>query len=291
VQANLTQIDDENEDGPRQDIKGDTMGKLAGKVAVITGATSGMALATARRFATEGAYVFITGRRQEQLDAAVREIGRNVTGVRGDASNLADLDRLYEAVKSQQGHIDVLYASAGFGEFNVPPGSITEANFDNTFNVNFRGTLFTVQKALPLIRDGGSIIMTGSIASVKGFEGFSVYNASKAAIRSFARTWTVDLKARKIRVNVISPGTIDTGIFIGVPNEVKEQFVSLIPMGRIGQPEEIARRHCYWPRMIPVLSPGSSCSSMGAQRRSSLYVARSGIGLNRRSPHHRRGWV
>ena len=216
------------------------MGKLERKVAVITGATSGMALATAKRFVTEGAYVFITGRRQEQLDTAVREIGRNVTGIQGDASNLTDLDRLYETVKAQKGHIDILYASAGFGEFNVPLGSITEANFDNTFNVNVRGTLFTVQKALPLMRDSGSIIMTGSIASVKGFEGFSVYSASKAAIRSFARTWTVDLRARKIRVNVVSPGTIDTGIFIGVPKEVKDQFVSMIPMGRIGQPDEIA---------------------------------------------------
>jgi NAD(P)-dependent dehydrogenase (short-subunit alcohol dehydrogenase family) len=216
------------------------MGKLEGKVAVITGATSGMALATAKLFVEEGAYVFITGRRQDQLDKAVREIGRNVTGVQGDVSNLADLDRLYDTVKAEKGHIDILYASAGIGEFNVPLGSITEEGFDKTFNVNVRGTLFTVQKALPLMRDGGSIIMTGSIASVKGFEGFSVYNASKAAVRSFARTWTVDLKARKIRVNVLSPGTIDTGVFVGVPKEIKDQFVSLIPMGRIGQPHEIA---------------------------------------------------
>jgi NAD(P)-dependent dehydrogenase (short-subunit alcohol dehydrogenase family) len=216
------------------------MGKLEGKVAVITGATSGMALATAKLFVEEGAYVFITGRRREQLDKAIKEIGRNVTGVQGDAGSLADLDRLYETVKAERGHIDILYASAGIGDFNVPLGSITEANFDNTFDVNVRGTLFTVQKALPLMRDGGSIIMTGSIASVKGFEGLSVYNASKAAVRSFARTWTVDLKARKIRVNVISPGTIDTGAFVGVPKEIKNQFVSLIPMGRIGQPEEIA---------------------------------------------------
>jgi len=205
--------------------------KLEGKSAVIIGATSGMALATAKLFVEEGAYVFITGRRQEQLDAAVREIGKNVTGVQGDAGNLADLDRLYETVKAKKDHIDVLYASAGFGEFNTSLGAITEANFDNTFNVNVRGTLFTVQKALPLIRDGGSIIMTGSIAGTKGFPGLSVYSASKAAIRSFARTWTVDLKDRHIRVNVISPGTIDTGIFVGVPREVKEQFVSLIPMG------------------------------------------------------------
>src|SRR5437660_3640398 len=150
------------------------------------------------------------------------------------------VDRLYDAVKAKKGHIDILYASAGVGEFNIALGAITEANFDNTFNVNVRGTLFTVQKTLPLMRDGGSIIMTGSIASVKGFPGMSVYNASKAAIRSFARTWTVDLKARKIRVNVLSPGSIDTGVFVGVPKEIKDQFVSLIPMGRIGLPREIA---------------------------------------------------
>lgn len=216
------------------------MGKLEGKIVVITGATSGMALATAKLFVAEGAYVFITGRRQEQLDKAVREIGRNVTGVQGDAASLADLDRLYAKVKSEKGRIDVLYASAGIGEFGVPLGSVTEAGFDKVFDVNVKGTLFTVQKALPLMSDGGSIIMTGSIASVKGFGGLGVYNATKAAIRSFARTWTVDLKDRKIRVNVISPGTIDTGVFVGVPKEVKDQFVSIIPMGRIGRSEEIA---------------------------------------------------
>ena len=214
--------------------------KLDGKVAVITGATSGMALATAKLFVEEGAYIFITGRRQEQLDAAVKQIGRNVTGVRGDAADLAALDRLYDTVMAKKGHIDIVYASAGIGELNVPLGAITEANFDNTFNVNVRGTLFTVQKALPLMRDGGSIIMTGSIASAKGFPGLSVYSASKAAVRSFARTWTADLKDRHIRVNVISPGTIDTGIFEGVSREVKDQFVSIIPMGRIGQSHEIA---------------------------------------------------
>jgi NAD(P)-dependent dehydrogenase (short-subunit alcohol dehydrogenase family) len=216
------------------------MGKLEGKIAVITGATSGMALATAKLFVQEGAYVFITGRRQKELDEAVKAIGGNATGVQGDAASLNDLDRLYGTVKEQKGHIDVLYASAGVGDFNVPLGSITEAGFDKTFNVNVRGTLFTVQKALPLMKDGGSIIMTGSIASVKGFPGLSVYNASKAAVRSFARSWTMDLKARKIRVNVISPGTIDTGVFTGVPQEVKDQFIALIPMGRIGQPQEIA---------------------------------------------------
>jgi NAD(P)-dependent dehydrogenase (short-subunit alcohol dehydrogenase family) len=216
------------------------MGKLEGKVAVITGATSGLALASAKLFVEEGAYVFITGRRQAQLDAAVKEIGQNATGVQGDAANLADLDRLYETVKAKKGSIDILFASAGIGEFNVPLGSVTERNFDDTFNTNVRGTLFAVQKALPLFRNGGSIILTGSIASIKGFPGLSVYNASKAAVRSFARSWTSDLKDRKIRVNVLSPGTIDTGVFVGVPKEVKDQFVSLIPMGRIGQPREIA---------------------------------------------------
>jgi NAD(P)-dependent dehydrogenase (short-subunit alcohol dehydrogenase family) len=216
------------------------MGKLQGKVAVITGATSGMALATAKRFVTEGAYVFITGRRQKELDSAVAAIGRSVTGVQGDASVLADMDRLYRTVKDQKGSIDVLYASAGLGEFNIPLGKITEETFAKTFDLNVRGTLFTVQKALPLMRDGGSIIMTGSIASVKGFEGMSLYNASKAAVRSFARSWTSDLKTRRIRVNVISPGPIETAVFAGVPQEVKNTFVSLVPMGRIGQPEEIA---------------------------------------------------
>jgi NAD(P)-dependent dehydrogenase (short-subunit alcohol dehydrogenase family) len=215
--------------------------KLKGKVAVITGATSGLALATAKLFVEEGAYVFITGRRQAQLDEAVKSVGKNVAGVQGDAGKLADLDRLYQTVQTKKGKIDVLFASAGVGEFNAPLGSISEASFDDTFNVNVRGTLFTVQKALPLMTDGGSIIMTGSIASVKGFPGMSVYNASKAAVRSFARTWTVDLKSRKIRVNVLSPGTIDTGVFDGVPKEVKDQFISLIPMARIGEPEEIAK--------------------------------------------------
>ena len=216
------------------------MGKLDGKVAVITAATSGMALATAKLFVEEGAYVFITGRRKEALDEAVKSIGRNVTGVQGDASKLADLDALYAKVKAEKGHIDVLFASAGTGDFNVPIGSVTEELFDKTFNLNVRGTLFTVQKALPLFRDGGSIIMNGSIVSIKGFPGMGVYNASKAAVRSFARTWTNDLKDRKIRVNVLSPGTIQTGIFDGIPQEVIDGFKALIPMGRVGQPREIA---------------------------------------------------
>jgi NAD(P)-dependent dehydrogenase (short-subunit alcohol dehydrogenase family) len=215
------------------------MGKLDGKVAVITAATSGMALATAKLFVEQGAYVFIIGRRQKQLDDAVNAIGRNVTGVQGDAGNLADLDRLYDVVKRGKGRIDVVYASAGYGEL-APIGEVTEEHFDKTFDLNVRGTLFTVQKALPLIVDGGSIIMNGSIASVKGFAAFGVYNASKAAVRSFARTWTVDLKARNIRVNVLSPGTIDTAIFDGLPKEAKDAFVAMIPRGTIGRPEEVA---------------------------------------------------
>jgi NAD(P)-dependent dehydrogenase (short-subunit alcohol dehydrogenase family) len=214
--------------------------KLSGKVAVITGATSGLALATAKRFVAEGAYVFITGRRAQQLEDAVKAIGENVTGVQGDAGKLADLDRLFATVKREKGHIDVLFASAGVGDFGVPLEAVTPENFASTFDVNVRGTLFTVQKALPLLRDGASIILTGSIASVKGIPGFGVYSASKAAVRSFARTWTLELQPRRIRVNVLSPGTIDTGVFVGAAPGLKEQFVAQIPMGRIGKPEEIA---------------------------------------------------
>ncbi len=217
-----------------------TTGKLAGKIAVITGGNSGMGLATAKRFVEEGAYVFITGRRQKELDAAVKEIGRNVTGVQGDVAKLTDLDRLYETVRKEKGRIDVLFANAGVGEL-MPIGSITEEHFDKIFGINVRGTLFTVQKALPLFKDGGSIIMTGSVASIKGFEQFGVYNASKAAVRSFARTWTADLKARKIRVNVLSPGMIDTPILAPLPKEFLAQALSAIPMGRIGEPDEIAK--------------------------------------------------
>ena len=214
------------------------MGKLDGKVAVITAATSGMALATAKLFVEEGAYVFITGRRQDKLDEAVKAIGRNVTGVQGDSANLADLDRLYEVVKKEKGKIDVLFASAGFGEF-TPIGQVTEEHFDKTFDLNVRGTLFTVQKALPLFSDGGSIFMNGSIAGSKGFPALGVYAASKAAVRSFARTWLVDLKERGIRVNVLSPGTIDTPALDGLGLD-KEQFKAGIPRGEMGRPEEIA---------------------------------------------------
>ena len=169
----------------------------------------------------------------------MKAIGRNAVGVQGDAGSLADLDRLYERVKKEKGRIDVLFASAGIGEF-APIGEVTEEQFDKVFGVNVRGTMFTVQKALPLFSDGGSIIMNGSVAGSMGFAGFGVYSASKAAVRSFARTWTLDLKARNIRVNVLSPGTIDTAILEGVPKAVVDSFVSLIPRGTMGRPEEIA---------------------------------------------------
>jgi NAD(P)-dependent dehydrogenase (short-subunit alcohol dehydrogenase family) len=220
--------------------------KLEGKIAVITGGNSGIGLATAKRLVSDGAHVFITGRRQNELDAAVSEIGKNVSGIQGDVSNLADLDRLYTEVKDQKGRLDILFANAGIGGF-VPLGEISEEHFDKIFGVNVKGLLFTVQKALPLFQDGGSIILTASTAASKGIEALSVYSATKAAVRSFARTWTVDLKARKIRVNAISPGPIDTPIF-NVLNQSKEEIEQLkkslitsVPMGRMGSPDEIAK--------------------------------------------------
>ncbi|HEY1501925.1 MAG TPA: SDR family oxidoreductase [Acidobacteriaceae bacterium] len=215
------------------------MEKLGGKVAVITGATSGMALASAKLFVEEGAYVFITGRRQNKLDEAVKAIGRNVTAVQGDSANLADLDRLYETVRKEKGQIDVLFASAG-GAQGAMLGGITEEQFDQTFALNTRGTLFTVQKALPLFRDGGSIVLNGSIAGLKSMPGLSVYSGSKAALRAFARTWVLELNSRGIRVNVLSPGPIDTAILESAPAERKEYFRSMIPRKELGRPEEIA---------------------------------------------------
>ena len=221
------------------------MAKLDGKVAVITGGSSGIGLATAQRFAAEGAHVFITGRRQEELEGAVKLVGKNVTAVQGDVAKLADLDRLYAAVKREKGHVDIVFANAGGGEF-VPLGSITEEHFDKTFDMNVKGLLFTVQKALPLLRDGGSIILNASIAGSKGLEAMSVYCASKAAVRSFARTWTVDLKARKIRVNALSPGPIDTPAMNGLGkteaevDQFKSSMAAAVPLGRIGLPDEIA---------------------------------------------------
>lgn len=222
------------------------MNKLEGKIAVITGGSSGIGLATAKRFVTEGAYVFVTGRRQTELKVAVRDIGKNVTDVQGDVSNLADLDRLYSIVKQQKGHIDILFANAGLGEFATLE-KISEAHFDKTFDVNVKGLLFTVQKAVPLFRDGGSIILNSSIAASKGVEGFSVYSASKAAVRSFARTWTVDLRHHNIRVNAISPGPIDTPAFSDLmqneehSRQLKKDLVSNVPLRRMGTPDEVAK--------------------------------------------------
>lgn len=213
--------------------------KLQGKIAVITGGTSGIGFATAKLFVKEGAYVFITGRREKELDAAVQAIGRNVTGVQGDVARLADLDRLYEAVKTK-GRIDVVFANAGVAEF-APLGKITEEHFDRLFDTNVKGTLFTVQKALALMNDGGSIILNGSVASVKGTPAFGVYGSTKAALRSFVRTWTSDLKDRHIRSNVVSPGPTDTPIVDGQPEESIARIVSTIPMGRMGDPNEIAK--------------------------------------------------
>ena len=213
--------------------------KLAGKVAVITGGNSGIGLACAKRFVEEGAYVFITGRRQSELDAAVKQIGRNVAAVQGDVSKLSDIDRLFATVREQRGRIDILFANAGVLE-NFPLGEISEEHFDRLFDTNVKGVLFTVQKALPLLNDGGSILLTASVAGSKGFQAASVYCATKAAVRSFARTWTLDLKPRKIRVNVISPGPIETPMGASIPAEFVESVVRGVPMGRFGKPEEIA---------------------------------------------------
>jgi len=221
------------------------MSTLKGKVAVITGGNSGIGLVTAKRFVEEGADVVITGRRKIELDEAARCIGRNITAVQGDVSRLEDLDHLYATVREKHGHLDILFANAGIGRA-APLGSITEDHFDQEFGINVKGLLFTVQKALPLFRDGGSIILNASIAGQKGIGGFSVYNASKAAVRSFARSWTSDLKDRKIRVNAISPGPIETPIFgkMGLTKEEAAQFgnyvTSQVPMGRIGSSEEVA---------------------------------------------------
>src|SRR6267154_1046679 len=221
-------------------------GKLEGKIALVTGGSSGIGLATAQRFAKEGAYVYITGRRQPELDEAVKTIGTSVKAMRADASILADLDNLFAQIKQEQGRLDILFANAGGGSF-APIGSITEEQYDQTFNTNVKGLLFTVQKALPLIPDGGSIILNASIVSVKGTAALSVYSATKAAVRSFARSWTTDLKDRKIRVNAISPGPIETpGIdSLGKNAEETKQFkaamIATVPMGRLGVPDEIAK--------------------------------------------------
>ena len=222
------------------------MRKLEGKVALVTGGTSGIGLATAKQFVAEGAYVFITGRRQTELDAAVETIGKNVTGIQSDVSKLEDLDRLYAAIEQEKGHLDVLFANAGSGEI-APLGSITEAHFDKTFNTNVKGLLFTVQKALPLMSEGASIVLNASTTSIKGTPGLSVYSATKAAVRSFARNWTLDLKDRQIRVNAVSPGVVPTPAYnlMGLTDEQIKGFVAnqlnTIPLGRVGTTDEIAK--------------------------------------------------
>src|SRR4051794_24647678 len=220
--------------------------KLEGKVAVVTGGNSGIGLATAQRFAAEGAKVFITGRRKEELDAAAKQIGHGAVGVQGDVSKLSDLDRLYDVIKRDAGRLDVLFVNAGVGEF-APLGQITEAHFDKVFGINVKGLVFTVQKALPLMPNGASVILNASIVSIKGMPAFSVYSATKAAVRSFARSWTTDLKDRKIRVNAISPGPIDTPALDGLAKteaeqkQFKESLAAQVPLGRMGEPDEIAK--------------------------------------------------
>jgi NAD(P)-dependent dehydrogenase (short-subunit alcohol dehydrogenase family) len=216
--------------------------KLEGKIALITGGSAGIGLATAKLFVEEGAFVYITGRRQPELDAAVASIGSEITAIQGDVAKLVDLDRVYAQIGSEKGRVDIVFANAGISPM-APFGSITEEHFDTIFNVNVKGLVFTAQKALPLMPNGGTIILNGSIVSIKGFPAFSIYSATKAAVRSFARTWTTDLKDRGIRVNVVSPGPIDTPLLnqtFANPDDVKA-LASTITMGRLGRPEEIAQ--------------------------------------------------
>lgn len=221
------------------------MTQLEGKVALVTGGNSGIGLATAKELVARGAYVFITGRRAPELEAAAKLIGRNVTAIQGDTAKLEDLDRLYARIEKEKGHLDIVFANAAVAE-PAPFDAVSEDAFDRHFDINVKGLFFTVQKALPLLRDGGAVILNASIVASKGFANLSVYSATKAAVRSFARTWTADLKARGIRVNVVSPGPIQTPGFDGLsPDEqsraaMKEQLTSTVPLGRMGAPEEIA---------------------------------------------------
>lgn len=220
--------------------------KLEGKIALVTGGTTGIGFATAKRFVAEGAQVIITGRRKDVLDAAVKEIGSSATGIQADAGSLADLDKLYAQIKEEHGRIDILFANAGGGEF-ATIDKVTEEHFDKTFDTNVKGVFFTVQKALPLMPDGGAIVLNASIVSVKGMPAFGVYSATKAAVRSFARTWTNELKDRQIRVNVVSPGPIDTPGVTGLAGneeqakQLRESLASQVPLGRMGHPDEIAK--------------------------------------------------
>ena len=222
------------------------LGKLEGKIALITGGNSGIGFATAKRFVNEGAYVFITGRRKSELEAAVKEVGKNVTAVQGDVANLDDRDRLFAQIKKEKGKIDVIFANAGIAKY-APLGTIAEELFDSIFDINVKGVLFTVQKALPLFPDGACVILNASIVAGKGFSSNSVYSASKAAVRSFARTWTTDLKDRRIRVNAVSPGSTDTpGLnellaSSETGKERRKMISDTVPLGRLGRPDEIAK--------------------------------------------------
>ena len=239
------------------------MGKLLnGKIALVTGGTSGIGLASAKELAEQGAMVFITGRRQAELDAAVSEIGSAATGIRADASVLSDLDAVYAQISKSAGHLDILFANAGGGDMQ-PLGAITEEHFDRIFGTNVRGVLFTVQKALPLLREGGSVILTGSTTSIQGTESFSVYSASKAAVRNFVRSWALDLKGRGIRVNVVSPGPVRTpGLGGLVPDEHRQglfdALAAQVPLGRLGEPEEIGK-------VVAFLASGSASFINGTE--------------------------
>lgn len=221
------------------------MSALKGKVAVVTGGSSGIGLAIAKRFVDEGAYVFIVGRRQAELDKAAAEIGQNIAAIRADVSTLADIDRLYVEIAAKKAKLDIVVTAAGVAEI-VPTAVVTPDHFDKTFNINTKGAYFTVQKALPVINDGGSVILIGSGAWLKGFPGYSTYAATKAALRSFVRTWTNEFKDKKIRANILSPGPVDTPIIDAqfptkeAADDAREWFKSLIPLGRLGRPEEIA---------------------------------------------------
>jgi len=215
--------------------------KLEGKIAIVTGGSTGIGLAAAKEFVAQGAYVYITGRRQAELDKAVETIGSSATGIQADSASLSDLDRVYDQIRQEKGRIDIVFANAGVGAF-VPLGAITEEHFDGIFDINVKGLVFSVQKALPLMTAGGSIILNASITSIKGTPAFSIYSATKAAVRSFARSWTMDLKDHKIRVNAVSPGPVDTPGLNGlVPEELHGQLLSTIPVGRLGRPEEVAK--------------------------------------------------
>ena len=222
------------------------MCNLQGKVALVTGGTSGIGLATAKLFVAEGAYVFITGRRETELKSAVKEIAENVSGIQGDVSRLKDLDRLFAQIKQEKGKLDILFANAGTAKY-APLGTITEEFYDSIFDVNVKGLLFTVQKALPLLPDGASIILSASVVASKGLPTNSIYSATKAAVRSFARTWAMDLKERHIRVNAVSPGSTDTPGLNRLLNSAEtgkerlSKIPSTIPLGRLGRPDEVAK--------------------------------------------------